>query len=86
MTRPRFLPRYVTSFADRHGKIRLRFRRKGFDHYYFKSAVGTEGFRVEYHTCLNPGAGETSSTPITRATPGTIDELVERYYVPPTRL
>ena len=84
--RRRFLPEYVTSFSDRHGKTRLRFRRKGFDSYYFKSTLGTEEFRVEYHACLNPGFGKTTSTPITRATPGTIDELVERYYVPPTRL
>ena len=86
MPRRRFLPEYVTSFSDRHGKTRLRFRRKGFDSYYFKSTLGTEEFRVEYHACLNPGFGKTTSTPITRATPGTIDELVERYYVPPTRL
>ena len=31
MSRARFLPKYVTSFADRHGKERLRFRRKGYD-------------------------------------------------------
>lgn len=86
MPRRRFLPAYVTSFSDRHGKTHWRFRRKGFDSYYFKSAVGSEEFRVEYHACLNPGVGKTTSTPITRATPGTIDELVERYYVPPTRL
>jgi len=86
MPRRRFLPQYVTSFADRHGKARLRFRRKGFDSYYFKSVLGTEEFRVEYHACQNPSEGRTISTPITRATPGTIDELVERYYVPPTRL
>ena len=86
MPRSRFLPPYVTSFFDRHGKTRLRFRRKGFDSHYFKSAVGTEEFRVEYHACMNPSAGKIASTPITRATPGTIDELVERYYVPPTRL
>jgi integrase len=86
LPRRRFLPPYVTSFADRHGKTRLRFRRKSFDSYYFKSALGTEEFRVEYHACLNPEVGKIILTPITRATPGTIDELVERYYVPPTRL
>ena len=86
MPRRRFLPPYVTSFSDRHGKTRLRFRRKGIDSYNFRSDPGTEEFRVEYHACLNPGVGKTTSTPITRATPGTIDELVERYYVPPTRL
>lgn len=86
MPRRRFFPLYVTSFTDRHGNIRLRFRRKGFDSYYFKSPVGTEEFRIEYHACVNPGNCTTTSTPMMRATPGTIDELVERYYVPPTRL
>ena len=29
MARRRFLPKYVHAFTDRHGKERLRFRRKG---------------------------------------------------------
>lgn len=44
----RFLPEYVTRFKDRHGKERLRFRRKGFPSRYFATALGTEAFREEY--------------------------------------
>ena len=48
----RFLPEYVTRFTDRHGKERLRFRRKGYPSRYFTSALGTEHFREQYR-CFN---------------------------------
>jgi integrase len=86
MARARFLPRYVTSFFDRHGKPHLRFRRQGFDSHYFKAVLGTEEFRAEYHACLNPTAVGAATMTVSRAAPGTINDLVERYYNPPTRL
>lgn len=83
--RRRFLPKYVTAFADRHGKERLRFRRVGFESYYFKSKLGTEDFRKEYRLCLD---SQSIATPVKvkRSVPGTIDELVARYCSIPSRL
>lgn len=83
--RPRHLPDYVTSFTDRHGKVRLRYRRKGFEGGYFKAALGTEAFRVEYRG-FDSGKVDTVQQAINRALPGTIDDLVTRYFSVPSRL
>src|SRR5256885_722028 len=85
MPRRRFLPTYVTSFTDRHGKERLRFRRKGFSSYYFKTPLGTEAFREEYRLCMDAGATRQEAI-LRRAQPGTLDDLVTRYFSVPTRL
>lgn len=80
--RKRHLPKYVTSFVDRHGKTRLRYRRKGYPSHYFVAPLGTDEFRTEYRLCEQSApqpAGE-------RAAPGTIGDLVARYFVPVTRL
>lgn len=75
MTRKRLLPQYVSSFKDRHGKERLRFRRTGYPTYYFKAPFGTEAFRTEYRACLD-------GTPVGQSliVPGTINDLLSRYY------
>ena len=83
MSRIRVLPKYVSEFRDRHGKYRVRFRRKGQDTYYFKARPGTDEFALEYQACLagveapvvQPGAG--------RAAHGSIDDLIARYYRSP---
>lgn len=86
MTRRRFLPEYVTSFKDRHGKERLRFRRKGYPSHYFTAPFGTEAFRTEYRACMDaPPAGGVLAA-IERTAPGTIDDLVARYFSVPSRL
>lgn len=85
MPRRRFLPAFVTAFADRHGKTRYRFRRKGYPAGYFASAPGTEQFREEYHRFQNPGE-QPKAEPISRAEPGTIAELMHRYMAVPERL
>lgn len=84
--RNRFLPEFVTRFKDRHGKERLRFRRKGFSSGYFTASLGTEEFREEYHRFMNPGAAADAPTPVARAKPGTLDDLVTRYISVPERL
>lgn len=38
----------VTSYLDRHGKMRWRFRQKGKRPHHFKSDYGTPGFAAEY--------------------------------------
>lgn len=84
MARKRHLPKYVTAFVDRHGKERLRFRRKGFDSHYFKAELGTEEFRTEYKACKD-GVGEVKPGS-DRVIPGTIHALISQYVAIPTRL
>lgn len=53
----RELPAFVSSFNDRHGKTRYRFRRFGGRSYYFQSPVGSDEFSTEYDGCLSAGGG-----------------------------
>jgi len=85
MARRRFLPKYVSEFRSQHGKPRLRFRRKGFPGGYFNAELGTEEFRIEYHTFMNPGDRKESPA-LDRAKPGSIGELRARYFDPIDRL
>lgn len=81
--RRRRLPRYVSEFVDRHGKVRIRFRKKGHVPYYFRSIAWTDDFMCEYRACLDgrtaphlqPGAE------LTRA--GSVSSLVASYYGSP---
>lgn len=84
----RFLPEFVTRFKDRHGKERLRFRRKGYPDHYFKSALGTEEFRVEYRQCMSAqiAADTMRARSHARAVPGSIDDLLNQYFATPERL
>lgn len=71
-------PPNVSEFRDRHGKWRLRYRRKGQHAYYFKAPFGTPEFEAELAACragadpIEPGAA--------RVIPGTIHDLCVRYY------
>ena len=79
----RWLPRYVTEFRDRHGKPRYRYRRKGYQTYYFKQAPGTEGFRQELRACEDGLAAPAIEVGADRIVPGTFDDLLSRYYRAP---
>lgn len=84
----RFLPEYVSRFKDRHGKERLRFRRKGYPSQYFTAPLGTESFREEYHRF---NSAEAIAVAIERAkaarcTPGSVGDLLRRYVAVPERL
>ena len=83
--RRRFLPKYVSSFRDRHGKMRYRFRRKGGPDGYFESSPGTEEFRVEYNAFQNLSMRKAPEIGA-RHRPGTIGDLKHRYMSVPTRL
>jgi integrase len=72
----RRLPNNLTSFVDRHGKERFRFRKTGRPTYYFKGHPGTERHPSEEYKELVSGKPVTAS----RATPGTIDDLLQRFY------
>ena len=77
----RWLPDWVTSFKDRHGKTRYRFRRKGFRQHCFVHAPGTPEFMAEYQSCLDGIAAEPVRPGADRFTPGSFDDLISRWYV-----
>lgn len=81
----RFLPEHVTAFKSQHGRVRYRFRRKGYPGGYFTAQLGTEEFRAEYHAFMHPGEVK-APEPAPRYKPGTIDDLVARYFAVPSRL
>jgi integrase len=68
---------HVSSFKDRHGKLRWRYRRTGHATYYFKNPPDAPGFKEELAACqagkgIRPGAG--------RCIPRSVSDLVARYY------
>jgi integrase len=72
MPRKRKLDRYVTSFVDRHGKERFRFRRDRVSRYL--PPPGSPDYRQAYAEALNGVAG------LDRAKPGSVGDLVARFY------
>lgn len=72
----RELPPYASEFPDRHGKRRVRFRRKGLPTLYAKAAPGTDAFWQEYLTWKNGQRVE----PKDRHSPGTFDDLISQFY------
>lgn len=83
----RFLPEYVSRFKDRHGKERLRFRRKGYLSSYFTAPLGTEAFREEYRLFNSAQAVKAAleEARAQRAVPGSIGDLLQRYLAVPER-
>jgi integrase len=76
MKRPKY-PRYCHPMTDVRGKLRLRFRRKGYPTHYPKAPFGTKDFEREYALWLSQepmiiGAG--------RVKHGTFDDGISRYY------
>jgi integrase len=69
---------YVSSFRDRHGKLRWRFRRKGFASQYFKAPNGSREFEKEYIEFMN---AEQPSIGSGRIKPGSVSDVIARYYV-----
>jgi integrase len=82
------LPAYVTRFVDRHGKERLRFRRKGYPARYFTAPLGTSAFRAEYDRFNSPEAAARAieDNHAARTIPGSIGDLLRRYLAVPERL
>ncbi|MBU2341685.1 MAG: site-specific integrase [Alphaproteobacteria bacterium] len=68
---------YVTSFRDRHGKLRYRFRRKGYAAHYFQAPFGTKDFEREYAACLD---ADKPSIGASRIKPGSVSDVISRYY------
>ncbi|MCT8999112.1 tyrosine-type recombinase/integrase [Chelativorans intermedius] len=83
MMNRRRLPKYVSEFSDRHGKMRVRFRRKGQADYYFKALPWTDEFMQEYRACLDGKAAPAVAPGAARTRPGTISALIVAYYGSP---
>jgi len=79
----RRLPKYVSEFADRHGRVRVRFRRKGQAGYYFKATPWTAEFMAEYQACLAKEAAPKLEIGASRSAPGTFSALIAAYYGSP---
>lgn len=76
----RTLPRYVSAYADRHGKVRYRFRRAGQKPYSFKSRPGCPEFLLEYQACLAGVIAPTIVVGEARAKPGSFNDLIAGFY------
>lgn len=79
----RRLPKYVSEFRDRHGKIRVRFRRKGQQEHYFQSVAWSPEFMQEYQACLDRETAPAIQPGINRSKPGTFNALIAAYYGSP---
>lgn len=74
------LPANVRAAADRHGKIRYRFRRKGWKSAYLKGEPNTAEFHASYAAILEGGAPE--EQPIkspAKVNPRSLDDLIVRF-------
>ena len=67
----------VSSFIDRHGKMRWRWRKKGFPTYYFCSPPDTPGFAEEL---AQAEAGARITCGESRTIPRSVSDLCVRYY------
>jgi integrase len=69
------LPKHVSAWKDRHGKVRYRHRKFGVTRY-FKSEIGSPEWLAEYHEY------EASDRNFIKARhrPGTLGDLITRYY------
>lgn len=67
----------VSSFTDRHGKLRWRWRKTGFATHYFRNPPDTAGFREELAACE---AGAPIRAGEGRCVPRSVADLVARYY------
>lgn len=70
-------PYVGNGFTDRHGKVRYRFRRKGYPDRYIKAPFGSKDFEREYAACL---ASEPAPIGLGRIKPGTVSDVIARYY------
>lgn len=80
MGRPRMnrgLPPYASEFRDRHGKVRIRFRKKGLPAAYAAFSPATDDFYKQYNAWLN---GDPVPAGYQRGEAGTFNDLIAQYY------
>ncbi len=75
--RERWLPDGVTSYKDRHGKKRYRYRKTGQPTYHFKAEPGTPEFLAELHEA------ERAALPGRKYAEYSMDDLAQRYMATP---
>lgn len=73
------LPEFVTAAPDRHGKIRYRFRRKGFPSGYINAALASAEFHRRYAELLEQTPPVVPVATQQRRKPGTVDALIASY-------
>lgn len=76
----RRLPLFASAYRDRHGRLRTRFRRKGFTPYAFKAVALSEAWWLEYNACMAGEAAPVIAPGADRTVPGTIGDLIVRFY------
>ncbi len=72
------LPKHVSSYLDRHGKERFRYRTKEQPTRYFKAALGSKEWLAELHAFQTGITIEVARQD--RISPGTVSDLCTRYY------
>lgn len=70
-----FLPKHVSAWKDRHGKVRIRHRKLGITRY-FKNPLGSAEWLVEYHEYEGVDRSQTKG----RHSQGSLGDLINRYY------
>lgn len=79
----KILLKFIHTFRDRHGKVRHYVRRPGFKRVPLAGLPGSEEFMAAYHRALDVKTAERIEIGASRVTPGTISDLVVRYYRSP---
>ena len=76
------LPKHCTWTTDRHGKRRVRFRRRGFLTYLTDGAPWSEPFMRQYAAALDGAKAQATSVGKSRTIAGTVNALVVEYIDP----
>lgn len=79
----KMLLRFVHEFKDRHGKARRYFRRPGFKRVALPGLPGSPEFMKAYQEALDPKTAQRVEIGASKTMPGTIADLVARYYKAP---
>src|SRR5215467_13598544 len=74
------LYRFLAEDVDRHGNVRIYFRRKGKPKIRLREAPGTDAFDQEYQRLFRGELKPSSGNHRTVAMPGTMSWLCEQYY------
>lgn len=74
------LPKHVYAVKDRHGKVRYRFRRKGWPSPYINEKPGSAAFHKAYAEILDDGPKHVEGAgPTRKVKPQSLDDLFQRW-------
>lgn len=76
-------PKHVSEFRDRHGTIRVRYRRTGHATYYFRAKPFSRDWWEEYEACVRGEVAPRVQPGRERIIPGSVADLISRYYSSP---